>query len=73
MHHQLLRNHRRTELQRMVRSDPLAIIGRYRVAAGIGPIEPLPRAVTVSDMIESILNHEESDSRSSGVLRAIAG
>jgi hypothetical protein len=68
-----LRTFRRAELRGDCRSNPLEVINVYRAVAGLNPDEPLPRGVTVNDMIESILDDEQADSLSSGVLRAIAG
>jgi len=68
-----LRNQRRVQLRGVSRSNPHQIIWLYRAAAGLCSDEPLPQCVTLSDMIESILEKEHADSRSSGVLRAIAG
>ncbi len=68
-----LRNQRRVHLRGASRHNPHQIIGLYRAVAGLLPDEPLPQGVTLSEMIESILDREHADSRSSGVLRAIAG
>ena len=68
-----LRNQRRVQLRGTSRRIPHQIIGLYRAAAGILPHEALPQRVTLSEMIESILDKEHADSRSSVVLRAIAG
>jgi hypothetical protein len=68
-----LRNQRRVHLRGASRHNPHQIIRLYRVTAGLLPHEPLPQGVTLSEMIESILDREHADSRSSGVLRAIAG
>jgi hypothetical protein len=68
-----LRSFRRAELRGTSRQNPQELIGLYQAAAGLDPVSPLPPGLTVHDMIESILNKEEGDSLSSGVLRAIAG
>ncbi len=68
-----IRTQRRGQLRGASRQNPHRIIGLYRVAAGLLPHEPLPQGVTLGQMIECILDREHADSRSSGVLRAIAG
>ena len=68
-----LRNYRRAELRGTCLRNPQQIIGLYRVAAGLEGNGPLPHGLTVNNMIETILDTEERDSKSSGVLRAIAG
>jgi len=55
------------------RRNPELIVSQYCAVRGLKTGEPLPRNLTVNEMIESILDNEVSDSASSGVLRAIAG
>jgi hypothetical protein len=55
------------------RRNPHLVISQYRAVSGIGSDQPLPRALTVNEMIESILKYESSDLSSSGVFRAMAG
>jgi hypothetical protein len=57
----------------MCRQNPHDVIDLYVAAAGFDSREELPCGITANDMIEAILNKEEGDSLSSGVLRAIAG
>jgi len=68
-----LRNYRRAELRGISRRNPQQVIGLYRAVVGRGGNAPLPRGITADNMIEAILDTEEADSKSSGVLRAIAG
>jgi hypothetical protein len=68
-----LRSFRRAELRGTCRQNPQELLGLYRAAARLDPEAALPPGLTVNDMIESILDSEEADSISSGVLRAIAG
>lgn len=67
------RTHRRLGLRGTFRRNPPLIISQYRFVAGLDSDEPLPQGLTLIDVIESILDHEEANSISSGVLRAIAG
>jgi hypothetical protein len=67
------RNFRRAELLGICRRSPHQIVNLYRAAADLDPCEPLPENLTMSQVIEAILEHEKGDSFSSGVLRAIAG
>jgi len=68
-----LRSQRRVQLRGTCHRNPHQIIGLYRAAADLLPDQPLPQGITLTEMIEAILDDEHADSRSSGVLRAIAG
>jgi len=67
------RNRWRVMVRDTFRRNPHLIISQYCAVAGLDSDAPLPRGLTVNDMIESILDNEESESSSSGVFRAMAG
>jgi hypothetical protein len=67
------RSHQRVRLEGTFRRNPHLIISQYRAVAGFDLDEPLPQRLTVIDMIESILENEEANPTSSGILRLIAG
>jgi hypothetical protein len=72
-----MQNHNRSQwrdwLRGTCRRNPELIVSQYCAVKGLQAGENLPRNLTVTEMIESILDNEDSDSASSGVLRAIAG
>ena len=67
------RSSQRVKLQGTFRRNPHLIISQYRAVAGFDLDKPLPQNLTVVDMIESILNNEEANPASSGILRLRAG
>jgi len=67
------RSSQRDRLQGTFRRNPHLIISQYRAVAGFDLDEPLPQRLTAVDMIESILDNEEADPTSSGILRLSAG
>jgi hypothetical protein len=67
------RSSQRVRLQGTFRRNPHLIISQYRAVAGFDLDQPLPQRLTVIDMIESILDNEEANPTSSGILRLIAG
>jgi hypothetical protein len=73
MLHDCLRSYRLAELRGICRRNPHHIVRLYRHAAGLAPSDPVRRGITLREMIEAIIEHEEAESFSSGVLKAIAG
>jgi len=67
------RSHRLVMVRATFRRNPQLVISQYRAVADLDSDEPLPHGLTVNDMIELILDNEESEFLSSGVFRAIAG
>jgi hypothetical protein len=75
--HAYMQNSKRLQLRDWLlgtsRRNPQLIVSQYCAVRGLASGAPYPRHLTVNEMIECILDNEDSDSASSGVLRAIAG